>query len=66
MEKDDIFFSSALQLARMYGVAETLCRMDCMDTETFKDMICRWVEEYLSEDKSDIVTYFEEKIKHLQ
>ncbi|MBR4026980.1 MAG: hypothetical protein IKJ01_05410 [Lachnospiraceae bacterium] len=48
----------ALQLARMYGVAETLNPMKQMDSNSFVTMILEWTDNYIKSNETDIVEYF--------
>lgn len=64
MYNDDYVFT-AVNFARMYGVAETLNPMQVMNNEDFFAMIDAWTKEYLLLDRCDSVAFFEEKIKLL-
>lgn len=55
-------FHTALQLARMYGVAETLHPIPFLPTEEFILQIERWAAEYESQKGGDILAFFEEKM----
>ena len=65
MIRDEKYVSIAVNLARMYGVAETLNPVSFMSAEDFDKMIEEWTNEYLLQDRSDIVVYFEAKMKLL-
>lgn len=65
MNDNKRYVSTAVNLARMYGVAETLNPMSFMREEDFVAMIDTWTEEYLLLDRSDVIAFFEEKIKSL-
>ena len=65
MNDNKRYVSTAVNLARMYGVAETLNPMPFMSEEDFVAMIDAWTKEYLLLDRSDSVAFFEEKIKLL-
>lgn len=57
------FLETAIELSRMYGVAETLQPFDCISNDTFSKKIIGWTEEYLDHNpKKDIVAFFEEKM----
>lgn len=55
-------FHTALQLARMYGVAETLHPIQFLPMEEFILQIEGWAAEYESQKGGDIVAFFEEKM----
>lgn len=65
MIRDEKYVSTAVNLARMYGVAETLNPVPFMSEEDFVAMIDAWTNEYLLLDRCDSVAFFEEKIKHI-
>lgn len=59
---DDIL-KIALQLARMYGVAETLNPVKNLDTVNFINMILEWTDEYIKSDEKDIIAYFDKQFQ---
>lgn len=65
MNDNKRYMTTAVNLARMYGVAETLNSMPFMSEEDFIALIDAWTKEYLLLDRSDSVAFFEEKIKLL-
>ncbi len=52
---------TAVILARMYGVKETLEPLPRMSNEEIVDLITKWTEEYLDTEEGDIVRFFENK-----
>lgn len=52
---------TAVILARMYGVRETLEPLPRMSDEKMVDLITKWTEEYLDTEEKDIVRFFESK-----
>lgn len=59
---DKHYMETALTLARMYGVAETLHPWDYLDHDKFISKIQDWTEEFLRTENKDIVRFFESKI----
>ena len=55
----------ALQLARMYGVAETLNPVEYMDSEKFITMILAWTDTYIKSNESDLVEFFNKQFQQL-
>ena len=55
---DDVKFQTAVQLARMYGVAETLHPVKCLGESAFIALITELTDAYLLSDENDVVTYF--------
>lgn len=52
---------TAIILARMYGIRETLEPLPRMPNEEMVDLITKWTEEYLDTEEGDIVRFFENK-----
>lgn len=52
---------TAVILARMYGVKETLEPLPCISNEKMVDLITKWTEEYFDTAEEDIVRFFESK-----
>lgn len=52
---------TAVILARMYGVRETLEPLPRMSNEEIVDLIAKWTEEYLDSEERDIIRFFENK-----
>ncbi len=52
---------TAVILARMYGIRETLEPLPRMSNEELVDLITRWTEEYLDSEEGDIFRFFENK-----
>ena len=61
-EKRPTSFHAALQLARMYGVAETLDTIPFLPMEVFFRLIENWVSEYENGKEEDIISFFERKL----
>lgn len=60
MEKQ--YIETAITLARMYGVAETLHPWEYLDNEKFLCKIQNWTAEFFESGGKDIVKFFESKI----
>lgn len=56
------YIETAITLARMYGVAETLHPWEYLDNEKFLCKIQNWTEEFLHAENIDIVKFFESKV----
>ncbi|MCM1162005.1 MAG: hypothetical protein NC412_12365 [Roseburia sp.] len=52
---------TAILLARMYGIKETLEPLPYISNEKMADLIRKWTEEYLDTEEEDIVRFFESK-----
>ena len=50
---------TAVILARMYGVKETLEPVPCISNEKMVDLILKWTEEYFDTAEEDIEQFFE-------
>lgn len=59
---DKQYIETAITLARMYGVAETLHPWEYLDNEKFLCKIQNWTAEFLETGDKDIVKFFESKI----
>ena len=58
------YLETAIVLARMYGIAETLNPWDYLENEDFITKITEWADEFTGmETSSDILAFFESKIK---
>lgn len=57
------YIETAITLARLYGIAETLQPWEYLENNKFKSIIISWTEEYLKNDKQDIISFFETKVK---
>ncbi len=57
------YIETAITLARLYGIAETLQPWEYLENDKFKNIIISWTEEYLKNDKQDILSFFETKVK---
>lgn len=55
------YIETAITLARMYGVAETLHPWDYLENEKFICKIEKWTEEFLKAENQDILKFFESK-----
>ena len=61
MEKE--FIDTAIILSRMYGVAETLNPIPYRSNADMLELIRDWAAEYIESKETDIVHFFEKKIK---
>ena len=52
---------TAVILARMYGIKETLEPLSHMSNEKIVDLITKWTKEYLDTEEGDIVRFFDSK-----
>lgn len=50
---------TAIILARMYGVKETLEPLPCISNEKMVDLIRKWTEEYFDTAVEDMEQFFE-------
>ena len=58
------YLETAIILARMYGIAETLNPWDYLENEDFIAKITEWADEFMGmETTADILEFFESKIK---
>lgn len=53
---------TAIILARMYGVKETLEPLPFVSTEDIVTMIVKWAEAYMNTGEDDIVSFFEDRV----
>lgn len=63
--KNEKYIEVAINLSRMYGVAETLEPLQSKTFIEFDKMIDEWTQEFLKNEEQDIITFFENKIKNL-
>lgn len=56
------YIGTAITLARMYGIAETLQPWDYLDNEKLIRKIESWTEEFLRTGNQDILKFFESRI----
>mgnify|MGYP000780101233 FL=1 len=61
-ELKENYVETAISLARLYGIAETLHPWDYQKNEEFIQKIENWTEEFLSLENQDLLKFFEEKI----
>mgnify|MGYP007029267695 FL=1 len=54
---------TAMILARMYGVGECLNQIPYKDEDDFIQMITSWTNEYLNQERGDLVDFFEMKMR---
>lgn len=54
---------TAVILARMYGVKETLEPLPFVSNEDIVILITKWAEEYLNTGAGDIVSFFEDRFR---
>lgn len=57
------YLETAIVLARMYGIAETLNPWDYLENEDFIAKITEWADEFMGMEAADILAFFESKIK---
>ena len=57
---DNKYLESAILLARLYGIAETLNPWVYLENEKFISLIKEWADEYQS---GDILKFFKSKIE---
>ena len=60
---DKKYLQTAIVLARMYGIAETLNPWDYLENEDFIAKITEWADEFMGMEAADILAFFESKIK---
>ena len=60
---DQKLTETAVKLARMYGVAETLMPLAYASNEEVTEKILAWARVYQASDQTDLVRFFEEKMK---
>lgn len=63
MNIDKNYIDTAIKLSRMYGVAETLHPLPCKPMGDFPTLIRAWTSEYMESPDTDLVKFFERKIK---
>lgn len=56
------YIDTAITLARLYGIAETLNPWDYMENEVFIQTIDSWTQEFLLSNSSNILQFFESKV----
>jgi len=61
MEKK--YLESAILLARLYGIAETLNPWEYADNGEFTRTIKEWTDEFMGIKNGDILKFFEQKTK---
>lgn len=60
---DNNYLESAILLARLYGIAETLNPWAYLENEKFISLIKEWTNEFLSIGDTDILKFFESKVE---
>ncbi len=60
---DKKYLQTAIVLARMYGIAETLNPWDYLENEELIAKITEWADEFMGMGNADILAFFESKIK---
>lgn len=63
---DDKYLETAITLARMYGIGETLNPWDNLENEEIIRKIKNWTEEFLSTENQDILTFFASKTSGME
>lgn len=61
MEKK--YLESAILVARLYGIAETLHPWAYVENRKFISMIRKWTDEFVSMENEDVLKFFESKIE---
>lgn len=61
MEKE--FIDAVIILSRMYGVAETLNPIPYRSNADMLELMRDWAAEYIESKETDILRFFEKKIK---
>lgn len=56
------YIETAITLSRLYGIAETLHPWEYLDNEKFLGIIKEWTEEYIQNEETDILHFFESKV----
>lgn len=59
---DKKYIETAITLARMYGIAETLHPWDFLENEKFVCKIKCWTDEFLRTENQDILKFFQLQI----
>ena len=62
-DMDNKYLESAILLARLYGIAETLNPWVYLENEKFISLIKEWADEFQSMENGDILKFFESKIE---
>lgn len=57
---------TAVNLARLYGIAETLEPLPHISNDAVTEKLLTWTREYLSSKETDLVQFFKEKITELK
>lgn len=58
----ELYTETAVILARMYGIAETLHPWEYLENEKFLLKIEKWTNEFLNAGEEDILKFFETKV----
>ena len=56
------YIETAITLSRLYGIAETLHPWEYLDNEKFLGIIKEWTREYIQNEETDILHFFESKV----
>lgn len=56
------YIETAITLARLYGIAETLYPWPYLENQKFLSIIRDWTEEFLRSEDQDLLQFFEDKI----
>lgn len=64
MQKIQVY-ETAICLARMWGIAETLEPLPNKSFQDVKNMVIEWAEDYITTGEQDLVEYFVKKIKNV-
>ena len=63
--RSEKYVRTITSFARMYGTAETLEPLPFRNQEDIYKIFCKWTSEYVKQKESDIVAFFEKKIKEM-
>lgn len=59
---DKQYLETAILLARMYGIAETLHPWDFLENDKFVQKMKDWTDEFLQIEKGDVLSFFERQV----
>ena len=60
---EEKYLESAIILARLYGIAETLNPWAYIENEEFIRMIKEWTDEFTGMENAELLEFFESKTK---
>lgn len=56
---------AAIHFSRMWGVMETLGKLPRCDVSKFPEIMLLWAEEFVSENKDELVVFFNKKMEEI-